>query len=57
MYVRVHYRHIEETQHVQCVKAPCPPIKVTRIVITHIEEVLITEEERARYQTGCTAGP
>jgi hypothetical protein len=56
MYVRVHYRHIEETRHVQCVKAPCPPIKETRVVITHIEEVLLTEEERASYQRDCTAG-
>jgi hypothetical protein len=56
MYVRVHYRHIEETRHVQCVKAPCPPIKETRVVITHIEEVLLTEEERAGYQRDCTAG-
>ena len=57
MYVRVHYRHVEETRHVQCVKAPCPPIKETTVVITHIEEVPITEEERARYERGCTAGP
>jgi hypothetical protein len=56
MYVRVQYRHVEETRHVQCVKAPCPPIKETRIVITHIEEMLLTEEERARYQIDCTAG-
>ena len=56
MYVRVHYRLIEETRHVQCVKAPCPPIKETRVVLTHIEEVLLTEEERAGYQRDCTAG-
>jgi hypothetical protein len=56
MYVRVHYRLIEEIRHVQCVKAPCPPIKETRVVLTHIEEVHLTEEERARYQRDCTAG-
>jgi hypothetical protein len=56
MYVRVHYRHIEETRPVQCVKAPCPPMKETRVAITHIEEFSLTEEERARYQIDCTAG-
>lgn len=56
LYVHVRYRHVEETRHVQCVKAPCPPIKETRVVITHIEEVPLTEEERARYQRDCTAG-
>jgi hypothetical protein len=56
MYVRVRYRHVEEIRHVQCVKAPCPPIKETRVVITDIEEVPLTEEERARYQRDCTAG-
>ena len=27
LYVHVRYRHVEETRHVQCVKAPYPPIK------------------------------
>jgi hypothetical protein len=31
-------------------------MKETRVAITHIEEVFLTEEERARYQIDCTAG-
>ena len=55
-FVRVRYSRIAEQRFdVQCVKVPCAPIYEANIVIQDLEEIAVSIEELAHYQTSCTA--
>lgn len=53
-FIIARYTYIEEKENIVCIKAPCLPVTVTKLLIKNIEEVAVSNEELSKYKEACS---